>query len=96
MNKVLSGALVITMGCMLGVNAQAATTETTTSTTERNTVEVPRPDPKVVEKKTTTETKRGSVDHTKETTTTTRTEREPVVSGEVKSRTTVETEKKTY
>ena len=99
MNKVLTGALALTMGCMLGVNAQAATAvESTTTTTERSTVVAPRPDPAVVEEKTTTETKRGVLGRKKETTTTTRTERErePVVSGEVKSRTTVETEKRTY
>ena len=97
MNKVLSGALAITMGCMLGVNAKAET-ETTTTTTERSTMDVQRPDPRVVEEKTTTETKRGLFGRKKETTTTTKTERErePVVGGEVRSRTTVETEKKTY
>jgi len=96
-NKVLSGALAIAMGCMLGVNAQAAS-EITTTTTERSTMDVQRPDPKVVEEKTTTETKRGLFGRSKETTTTTKTERErePVVGGEVKSRTTVETEKRTY
>src|SRR6185295_14078366 len=91
MNKVLS-AIVMTMGCTLCVNVQAAT-ETTTTTTERSTMDVPRPDPKVVEEKTTTETKRGVLGRKKETTTTTRTEREPVERGEVKSRTTVETER---
>ena len=98
MNKVLSGALAVTLGCMLGVNAKAAETETTTTTTERSTMDVRRPDPPVVEEKTTTETKRGMFGRKKETTTTTRTERErePVVGGEVKSRTTVETERKNY
>jgi hypothetical protein len=96
MNKALFGALAISMGCMLGVNAQAAT-ETTTTTTERSTMDVQRPDP-IVEEKTTTETKRGMFGRKKETTTTTRTERErePVMGGEVRSRTTVETERKTY
>jgi hypothetical protein len=94
--KVLSTSLAIAVSCMLGSYSQAATTESTRTTTEESkTVDVPKRDSKVVEEKTTTETKRGVLGKSKETTTSTRTEREGdgTTSGEVKSRTTVETER---
>ena len=95
--KVLSASLAVALSCMLGSYAQAATTEATRTTIEESTtVEVPKRDSKVVEEKTTTETKRGVLGKKKETTTSTRTEREGdgTTSGDVKSRTTVETERK--
>ena len=95
--KLLSTSLVIAVSCTLGSYAQAATTESTSTTTEESrTVDVPKPDSRVVEERTTTETKRGILGKKKETTTSTRTEREGdgTTSGEVKSRTTVETERK--
>ena len=95
--KVLSASIAIAVSCMLGSHVRAATTESTRTTTEESkTVDVPKRDSKVVEEKTTTETKRGVLGRKKETTTSTRTEREgdATTSGEVKSRTTVETERK--
>ena len=95
--KFLSAAVAIAMSCMLGSHAQAATTESARTTIEESTtVDVPKRDSKVVEEKTVTETKRGILGRKKETTTSTRTEREPegTSSGEVKSRTTVESERR--
>ena len=97
--KFLSAAVAVAASCMLGSYAQAATTESARTTIEESTtVDVPKRDSKVVEEKTVTETKRGVLGRKKETTTSTRTERERepenTASGEVKSRTTIESERK--
>ena len=94
--KVITGSLALALGFTLGPVAQAATIESSSTTVERSTVAVPKPDAKVTEETTTTTTKRGLLVKTKSKTTTTRSEREPALSTntEVKSRTTVETEKR--
>ena len=96
--KLLSSIIAITFGSTMGTITHAATETTEKTTIEQSkTVEVPKPAPKVKEETTTTTTKRGVLGKKKtETTSTTRYEQDQpnnTSSAEVKTKTTVKTEK---